>query len=173
VGYLGAIGADKGLMYLIHAWSILNYSDSTLIFAGSQSQMVPQFINKYANGGKYHIMGYVQHPADLYNKCSVYVQPSATEGFGMEIVEAMSYGRPVIVSDGTGASDCVTDGVDGFVVTKKNPVAIAEKIDWFKNHPKELKEIGVNAREKSFKYSWEKSKEKYVALWLSLLKIHA
>lgn len=169
VGYLGAVGPDKGLVYLIRAWHILNYGDSTLIFAGNQSQMVPQFINKYANGGKYHIMGYVQQPADLYNKCSVYVQPSTTEGFGMEVIEAMSYGRPVIVSDGAGAADCVTDGIDGFVVPKKNPVAIAEKIDWCKNHPNELREMGKNAREKSFQYSWEMTKHKYVKLWRSLI----
>jgi glycosyltransferase involved in cell wall biosynthesis len=168
IGYLGACGPDKGLMYLIKAWDMLNYKDSTLIFAGTQSQYIPQLINRYAKGGKYHIMGYVQQLADFYNKCSVYTQPSATEGFGMEVPEAMSYGRPVIVSDGAGAADCVSDGVDGFVVPKKNAKAIADKIDWCKNHPKELIEMSKNAREKSFQYSWQKTEEKYVKLWRSL-----
>ena len=168
VGYLGAVGPDKGLIYLIQAWDMLKYSDSTLIFAGSQSHMVTQLINKYATRGQYHIMGYVQKSADLYNKCSVYIQPSATEGFGLEIIEAMSYGRPLIVSDGAGACDCVTDGVDGFVVPKKDPKALADKIDWCKNHPKELIEMGKNAREKSFQYSWQKTEEKYVKLWIQI-----
>ena len=115
------------------------------------------------------MMGYVQDPACLYNRCSVYVQPSATEGFGMEVPEAMSYGRPVIVSDGVGAADCVTDGVDGFVVPKTNAKALADKIGWCKNHPKELLEMGQNARKKSYKYSWDKTKQQYVELWKSLL----
>ena len=169
IGYLGAVGPDKGLVYLIQAWDMLNYNDSTLIFAGSQSQFVPQLINRYANGGQYHIMGYVQQPADLYNRCSVYVQPSAVEGFGLEVPEAMSYGRPVIVSDGAGAADCVTDGVDGFVVPKKDARALADKINWCKNHPEELIKMGLHAREKSFQYTWEKSKQKYVDLWRSFL----
>jgi glycosyltransferase involved in cell wall biosynthesis len=169
IGNLGAVGPDKGPMYLIQAWDMLNYKDSTLIFAGPQSHYVPQMINKYAIGGQYHIMGHVQHPADLYNKCSVYVQFSSTEGFGMEIPEAMSCGRPVIVSDGAGACDCVTDGVDGFVVPKRDVKALAAKIDWCKNHPKELIQMGNNAREKSFQYTWEKTKQKYVDLWRSLL----
>jgi glycosyltransferase involved in cell wall biosynthesis len=170
IGYLGACGPDKGLMYLINAWSMLNYCDSTLVFAGDQSlMMVPQLIRRYATVGQYHIMGYVITPSELYNNCSVYVQPSATEGWALEIPEAMSHGRPVIVSDGAGAADCVTDGIDGFIVTKMDSKAIANRINWFKNHPKELREMGRNAREKSFQYSWEKTKEKYVELWRSLL----
>jgi len=169
VAYLGAAGPDKGLIYLIKAWDLLNYNDSTLIFAGNQSQIITRLINTYANCGKYHMMGYVQDPACLYNRCSVYVQPSATEGFGMEVPEAMSYGRPVIVSDGVGAADCVTDGVDGFVVPKTNAKALADKIGWCKNHPKELLEMGQNARKKSYKYSWDKTKQQYVELWKSLL----
>lgn len=168
-GYMGAVGPDKGLIYLIQAWDMLNYNDTTLIFAGAQSQMLPELINRYAHGGKYHIMGYVKKPSDLYNKCSVYLQPSSTEGFGMEVPEAMSHGRPVIVSDGAGAADCVDDGVDGFVVPKRNVKALADKIDWCSNHAKELIEMGTKAREKSFQYTWDKTKEKYVALWRSLI----
>jgi glycosyltransferase involved in cell wall biosynthesis len=99
----------------------------------------------------------------------VYIQPSSTEGFGLEVVEAMSYCRPVIVSDGAGAADCVTDGIDGFVVPKMNVKALANKIDWCKNHPKELLEMGQNARKKSYQYLWENTKQKYVDLWKSLL----
>jgi starch synthase len=170
VGYLGAVGPDKGLVYLIQAWDMLNYKTSTLIFAGNQSLiMMPELINRYSTRGNYHIMGYVQQPSDLYNKCSVYIQPSSTEGFGLEVIEAMSYCRPVIVSDGAGAADCVSDGIDGFVVPKMNVKALANKIDWCKNHPNELQEMSRNARKKSYQYSWENTKQKYVDLWNSLL----
>ena len=169
VGYLGATGPDKGLYYLIKAWEILNYKDSTLIFAGSQTENLRQFIEKHAKTGIFHILGYVKESSELYNKCSVYVQPSATEGFGMEIPEAMSYGHPVICSDGAGAADCITDGVDGFIVPKMNPQAIANKINWFKTRPKELIEMGKNAKEKAESYTWQKTEEKYVNLWKSLM----
>ena len=169
VGYLGAVGPDKGLIYLIQAWSMLNYNDSTLIFAGNQTEYLPIFIRQYANGGRYHVMGWVEKVSQLYNRCSIYVQPSATEGFGIEVPEAMGHERPVIVSNGAGAADCVTDYVDGFVVPKRDPKAIAEKIDWFKSHPKELREMGLRAREKSLSYSWERIQQRYINLWKSLL----
>lgn len=169
VGYLGASGPDKGLKYLIQAWSQLNYSDSILVIAGRGTEQLGQFINKYATGGKFHLAGYINNVADFYNDISVYIQPSVVEGWGMEVGEAMSYGRSVICSDGAGASDVITDGFDGFVVPKRNPKAIAEKIDWFKNHPDKMNKMGENARTTSFKYDWNIIKDKYVNVWRSMV----
>lgn len=169
VGYLGAYGPDKGVKYLIQSWSSLNYQDSTLLLAGQQSKELAPFINKYATGGKFNLIGYVPDISDFYNNISVYVQPSVTEGFGIEITEAMSYCRPVICSNGAGACDLIEDGVNGFIVDKRDVKGIADKIDWFKNHPKELIEMGNNAREKSFNYSWDKVKEIYIKVWKEIV----
>lgn len=165
VGYLGAYGPDKGVRYLVEAWSLLNYNDSVLCFAGPSSESLEPFVGKYATVGKFHLVGYVTDVTDLYNSISVYVQPSVTEGFGIEVAEAMSYGRPVIVSRGAGACDLIEDGVNGFIVDKRDVKGIADKINWFKKHPKELIEMGKNARETSLKYSWDKVKEMYIDVW--------
>lgn len=37
--------------------------------------------------------------ADLYRRCSALVYPSRMEGFGLPPLEAMAYGKPVIISD--------------------------------------------------------------------------
>lgn len=168
IGYLGAMGPDKGLKYLIQAWSSLNYSDSTLIFAGRGTEQLKPFIDKYANGGKFHLMGYVPNISDFYNLCSVYVQPSVTEGFGIEVLEAVSYGRPVIASDGCGAADCIENGETGFIVPKRDPDAIADKIAWFRNHQQELYIMGSRCKEIAKNYSWDKIREKYIDLWKSI-----
>lgn len=168
-GYMGAVGPDKGLYYLIKAISQLNYKDSTMVFAGSQTQYLPQFINTYVKTGNYHIMGYVNNISDFYKNISLYIQPSTTEGFGIETVEAMSYARPVIVSDGAGSADCIENGKEGFVVPRMNPQAIADKIQYFKDNPSEIYRMGKNARNKSYQYSWDKIKQKYVNIWNHLL----
>ena len=171
-GYIGAWGADKGLYYLIKAWESLNYQDgSRLIFAGPQSEKVlPDFIRQHAKTGNFHIQGFVNNVADFYNNVSVYVQPSATEGFGMTVIQAMSYGRPVICSEAAGVADCIIDEVDGFVISAMNPKAIADKINWFKQHPNKIIEFGKKARENSFKYTWENTEQKYINLWRSLIR---
>lgn len=172
VGYMGAIGPDKGLRYLIQTWSQLNYrDDSILVFAGNQSQNLEPFIKQFNSNSyaKYHLAGFVPNIADFYNAISVYIQPSVCEGWGMEIVESLSFGRPVIVSKGAGGADAITDGIDGFVVEKRNPEAIVEKIDWFKHNPDKIIEFGDRAREKAKRYDWQIVRKKYIDVWEKLL----
>lgn len=168
-GYLGALGPDKGIVYIIKSWSSINYSDSTLILAGRGTEQLGPFINKYATGGKYHLMGYVNNISDFYNNIAIYIQPSVTEGWGIEVGEAMAHGRPVVVSNGAGAADMVTDGIDGFIVNKRDVKDIANKIQYFKDNPREIERMGKNAREKSFKYDWSIIRQKYIDLWESII----
>lgn len=106
VGYLGNCTApDKGVKYLLAAWSMLNYPDAVLHLAGPDSVHLWQWIRGAGLKGNYNLRGYVKSPSDLYNAVNLYVQPSASEGFGIEVLEAMAHGRPVICSDGAGAAD--------------------------------------------------------------------
>ena len=169
VGYLGSFGPDKGLLYLVMAWSHLNLPDSELLFAGDCGQHLPPYIEAFSKGkGKHRLLGRVQNVSDFYNACSVTVFPSVTEGFGIGVLESLAHGRPVITTEGTGSSDCVTDGKDGFIVPIRDPKALAEKIQWFKDNPGEVKVMGERAREKAKKYSWEQVEKQYHELYSSL-----
>lgn len=171
VAYLGAVGPDKGLIYLLKAWSSLNYPDAKLILAGlAGSNQMKLYIKQVAAGGDFKLVGYVPDVSTVYNSCSVYIQSSVTEGWGIEVLEAMSYGRPVIVSKGAGSSDCVTDGEDGFVVPPRDSDAIAMKIDYLKNNPDELKRIAENARAKAMQYDWHVIRAKYVDTYKRVLE---
>lgn len=77
--------------------------------------------------------------------------------------------RPVIVTEGAGSSDLVEDGKEGFVIPIRNPKAIAEKIQYFRDNPSELKTMGKNARLKAEKYSWVKVEQTYGELYRELL----
>jgi len=165
VCYLGAVGPDKGVLYLIQAWAMLNYPDSNLILAGGETETLEPFIRQTANQGQFKILGRVADISDVYNACSVAVFPSVTEGFGIGILEAMAHGRPVITSEGAGASDLVEDGVTGFVVPIRSPEAIAEKIDWFKKNRDKIPEMGQKARRKARNYTWGKIRGRYANVW--------
>ena len=169
VGYLGAFGPDKGLIYLLMAWDHFN-KDSELIFAGNCSKPIEQLAKDIIKHNQtYKTLGWVKDIADFYNQISVYVQPSVTEGFGIEILEAMSYGRPVISSSGAGGVDVIRDGIDGFIVPPRNPQAILDKLFYFKNNPQEIIKMGLAAREQSKLFSWDKIEEKYVNLYKEII----
>jgi len=166
VAYLGQFGPDKGLIYLIKAWSQLYLPDSTLILAGGNPDYGSQLI-KLANGvGNYHLPGYVPDVSEIYNKCSVYIQPSVTEGFGIEVLEAMAHSRPVIVTEGCGACELIENGKEGFIVPIRNPEAIADIIRYFYDNPREIRRMGRNARLKAQSYSWSKIRKMYEEVYV-------
>jgi glycosyltransferase involved in cell wall biosynthesis len=160
--HISAFGPDKGQKYLVKAWEHLQNLPMTLTMccpnipesfvAGLQNLKLCSNISE-------------DEKADLYRNASVYVQPSVSEGWGLCVAESMSYGTPVIVTEGAGASDMVTDGVDGFIVPIRDEQAIIDKTTYFFDNPSEVKRMGENARVKSLNYSWGKIEKKYMELF--------
>lgn len=163
IGYLGQTGPDKGLIYLIEAWSKLNYKDAVFNIAGSQSISLLPLIRHFKHGN-YNIMGFVKNIEEFYNSITTYVQPSVTEGFGIEILEALATGRPVIASNGAGAADCV--GECGFVIEKKNVQALMDSIDSIKKQSLDVRQI---CQKQALNYTWDKVKQSYINVWKNLL----
>jgi len=169
-GYIGAWGPDKGLKYLIQAWSRLNYPDSTLIFFGRESERMDSFIRHFARGGRYHIYGRYESLDEVMPLFSVLIHPSVSEGYGMTVPEAMAYGKPVVVSTGTGSSMYVEDGVNGFTFKPRDVETLAAKIDDLKLNFTRYSEVGKRARETAWKLTWDKIREQYVKLYEELIK---
>lgn len=166
VGYVGSCGADKGVIYACMAWKQLNYKDAVFGYAGPHES-----IWKDQNGwikrvmpesrAQFKILGFVPEISELYDNISLYIQPSVTEGFGLEVLEAMAHGRPVLVSDGCGASELVDEGKNGFIFEKRDTKKLAELINWYKENPSELKKHGAAAREKASQFTWQAVQERY------------
>lgn len=65
----------------------------------------------------------------LYQNCKAYIFTQSAP-FGLVPFEAMACGRPAIVPEGSGASELIEDGVNGFVVK-----------DDFSNFPQKFKQL--------------------------------
>jgi glycosyltransferase involved in cell wall biosynthesis len=81
--------------------------------------------------------------------------PSAREGYGLVVVEALARGTPAVVVDGpeNAATELIEPGVNGYVAVSADPRAIAERVievvragatlrrstvDWYRAHAQEL-----------------------------------
>jgi glycosyltransferase involved in cell wall biosynthesis len=62
---------------------------------------------------------------DLLSTCDVFVMPSLSEGLPVALLEAMSYGRPVVATDVGGIPDVVTDGREALLVPAADPQALS------------------------------------------------
>ena len=70
------------------------------------------------------------------------------EGLARSVIETMSQGKPMIVSDVGGLPELVEDGVSGIVVPPDNPVALAMAIQSFAGHPDAVVSQGAAARKR-------------------------
>ncbi|MFN3523673.1 MAG: glycosyltransferase family 4 protein [Phenylobacterium sp.] len=75
------------------------------------------------------------------------IVPSTWDVFNLTAVEAMASGRPLVISNGAGASELVADGETGFVYAGDDPAALAQAIARALSlPPARLAEIGAAAR---------------------------
>lgn len=165
--HISAFGPDKGQIYLLQAWKLIQ-SRKSMPRQGNLTMCCGNIVDAALdNIPNVAVAKWVseEEKGKMYDHASVYVQPSVTEGWGLTVGEAMAHHTPVIVTEGTGAKDMVTDGKDGFIVPTRNPEAIAEALIYCYDNPSEVKKMGRNARIKAEKYSWSIIERQYQELW--------
>lgn len=88
----------------------------------------------------FHGPVYGQAKRNYFENADIFVfPPREHEGHPWVIIEAMAAGLPIITTDQGAITETVLDGVNGFIVEKKNPYQIANKIKHFLENP-DLKE---------------------------------
>jgi glycosyltransferase involved in cell wall biosynthesis len=102
-------------------------------------------------GDALELSGYIDRRAlaGAYRSAHVLAFPSLFEGFGIPVIEAMSAGLPVVVSDRTSLPEVV--GVDGSVVPAEDPTAWAAALERAFDHGREL---GLRSTERAKQFSW-------------------
>jgi rhamnosyl/mannosyltransferase len=91
----------------------------------------------------------------LLASCDCLCLPSVerTEAFGLVLLEAMRYGKPVVASDipGSGIGWVVNDGVTGYLTVPGDPTSLADAIQRMFKDPKRRLQMGKNAQERFFR----------------------
>ena len=86
-------------------------------------------------------------PKPYYDEAYIYIHPADKEGFGMTVVEAMSAGLPVIVSNMGGVPELVENKKDGVIVDAYNPKEWVDAIIELYNNREKYTTIAKNGYE--------------------------
>jgi glycosyltransferase involved in cell wall biosynthesis len=85
----------------------------------------------------------------IYSAGDVMVVPSMQENLPQTAVEALSCGTPVVGFDGTGLSDIVDHGINGYLAKQGVPDDLRRGIEWVLDGHDEAQTLAVAARRKA------------------------
>lgn len=171
--YLGTLSFRKGLVYLFEALQQLSLPEDRfeVWFIGSIDEEFSSIVNKYKKAN-WQFFGHVNHYelGPLLGQCDVGVQPSLEEGLSMVIPQMMSCGLPVIVTPNSGGENMVQDGINGYVVPIRDPLAIAKRIVSLFENPQLQQQLSIAAAQTiQSGFTWKDYGDRYTATLNNLL----
>lgn len=184
IGIVKTLTEKYGIEYLIKAikeleniLDIENYKKIRLLIygKGELKNKLEDLTKELQIEDKVIFKGYISNedvPKAL-NEMDIFVVPSIldSESFGVAAVEAMACEVPVIVSDVDGLKEVVVNNETGFVIPKKSPKEIANKIKILIENNDIVKKFKKNARDRVLKlYDWNKNVENMIKIYEELLK---
>ena len=170
VVYAGAMSIQKGVHYLLQAFSELNLPNSELLLVGGASEEIKPFFKKYE--GNYKYIGHVPQKElyKYYSQASVFVLNSIQDGFGMVMPQAMVCGLPVVCTRNTGGEDIIRDGKEGFIIPIRDVEALKEKILYLYENSEICNEMGQLAKKRVSKgFTWDDYGDRMVAKFHDIL----
>lgn len=81
-------------------------------------------------------------------RADIFLHSAVSEGFCNAVLEAQAMGIPVVTTDADGLAENVVDGVTGFVVARRDPLAIAEKLMLLAKNPSLRQTMGAAGYER-------------------------
>jgi glycosyltransferase involved in cell wall biosynthesis len=92
---------------------------------GPQEREIRELHRTLDLGDRFMLAGYRRDATRVLAACDVFVLSSLFEGLPIALMEALAVGLPVVATRVAGITECVTDGVEGFLVPPSRPDLLA------------------------------------------------
>ena len=132
--FLGLLGKNKGIYDLLECIRDhkVEFQGKLKLYIGGNGEIehVKQLIKEYGIADIVIFEGWVSgdKKIELLNKSDAYILPSYKEGLPISILEAMSYGMPIISTPVGGIPEIVSNGENGYLVEPGNKEDIYKAI---------------------------------------------
>jgi phosphatidylinositol alpha-1,6-mannosyltransferase len=160
--FFGGLKPRKNLGLLLDAWAAVTARrpDARLVIAGGGPLRADLERHSTRLGLGSHVVftGYVQEAdkAAHFNLADVFFFPSAMEGFGLAVAEAMSSGLPAVASDRGSIPELVADGETGFTCDPATPDRFVERLLLLLGDAPLRRKFGAAGRERVDRlFRWE------------------
>lgn len=173
VSIIGRLVPVKG--HEVYLRSLANLRERGVAFQGViigdgvRRQELEQLARDLGLSAAVRFVGHHENVADLLAASDVFVLSSHSEGLSNTILEAMAAGLPVVATHVGGADELVTPGVNGLLVPKNNPDALAAAIADVLADPTRRRQMGVESRRiVETRFTMARMVEEYRDMYLSV-----
>jgi glycosyltransferase involved in cell wall biosynthesis len=174
--YVGTTRLHKNMKNLLRAFSLACKKLSPeikLVISGNETYLdepdkeVIREINK--DGQRIFFTGFVSGYVleQLFKNCDAFIFPSLSEGFGIPVLEAYYFNKPLLCSNTTSLPEIAGDAALYFNPADQNDIANA--IVKFYSDPLIKKELVAKGQSRIALFSWKKTAEEIVQLYKKLL----
>jgi glycosyltransferase involved in cell wall biosynthesis len=160
----------KGQVYLLEAVKKLVEKNInvvlTLVGEGDLEDAYREYISKNNLQKHVNMIGRVPHSkiGEIYQKHNLFCLPSISDPSPTVILEAMSYGLPIIASDVGAVKEMIGEG--GIVIKPKDSEGLYRAVEKISYNPKMLQKMSKVARKRVIEtYSWDRIADKWVKLY--------
>lgn len=161
--FMGTLEPRKNVGVLLEAYGRLIHNEPSapeLWLAGAATQAAEPWLRQLAQpplAGHVRHLGYIdaERRYDLYGHASMLVLPSHLEGFGLPVLEAMTVGVPVIVSNRGALPEVAGDA--GLIVDPDTPDELTAAMQRYLAHPDEARAASDRGLQRARQFSWDAS----------------
>lgn len=129
--YVGRLEERKGIHLLLQSCNILHQAGLKftllIIGKGPQREELVAYCREHNLDNCVQWIGWVNYEqlGTYFRQADVFVFPSLEDIWGMVVLEAMAFGKPVLSSKWAGATELVVHGQNGWVCDPHNPIEMA------------------------------------------------
>lgn len=155
--FLSNLLVSKGIFVLLDACEILKDQGVAFkcdIVGGATEELSEEGLEQIIKSKGlekfvvYHGTKYGKDKDIFFRNANVFVFPSYNECFSLVLLEAMQYHLTCISTNEGGIPEIIDNGKTGYIVEKRNPKALADKIAYCLIHPEQCKMMGDAGYEK-------------------------
>lgn len=175
--YVGQITRQKGIGSLLQACSLLRKRGLThfsllLVGDGEDRTALGLLANELGLQDQVHWIGMVEYErlGAFYRACDVLVFPTKSDVWGMVVLEAMTFGNPILCSKYAGSREMVSHGSNGFVFDANDPVELAGYMARFIREPALIEKFGAVSKQMLTPYTTQSAARVLAATVLNVLE---
>jgi len=168
--FVGTLSLRKGLPYLMRAWRLLKHGRTAELWLVGPRELPEIAFQDQGNGIRYFGSVSKSSLSRIYQQSDVLVLPTLLEGLAHVVLEALSYGIPIITTKESGCGDLVQDGRNGFVIPSADAEELCNTITWCIEHRDQLEIMGKVSAEKALSWTVEDSNREHLVVIKEFLR---